>query len=130
LRVKGRVWSFEHSDGLLEPRVVDQTTKGVKAQLALPNFLVAVNPAAQRLLAVVQMHAADPVQADLEIEFLHHPLVASSPRDVIARGEQVASIQTDPDPIAPVDPFQNRRQVLEAPAEAVSLSGGDLETYL
>ena len=73
------MWSFEHSDRALEPWVVDQATEDIKPQLAFPNFLMPVNATTEGLLAIVQMHAADAVKADLEIEFLHHPLVASPP---------------------------------------------------
>src|SRR5438093_1393442 len=67
------------------------------------------------------------VQAQERINLLDGGIPAFGHANVIARGEQVAGIKTDSQPVRAVDPIVNHRQMIEIMPEAAPLAGGIFE---
>src|SRR5207244_1518800 len=60
---------------LVETRIVDEQAEWLKTELAFADVGVPVNPAAQRLEAIVDVKRAQPLQTDNAIEFTDRRLV-------------------------------------------------------
>src|SRR6187431_2298727 len=69
-----------------EARVVQQKAKGLEADLALADVLVAVDAGAERLLRVVEMERADVVEADVLFHLVDRARVALPGADLVAGG--------------------------------------------
>ncbi len=123
----GRVHRLQHQGDLLETVVVHDVAEGFPAELALAKAFVAVHPAAQVRLGIVQVHAAQVAEADDLIELGKGRFTGLAGAQVVAGGEGVAGIDADAHPGLVLHSFDDGRQVLEAVTDVAALPGGVLD---
>ena len=74
-----------------------------------------------------QVEGANPLDADRAIELADRRPIILLFRQGIARREDMACVKTDPQAVGLLDPVENRRQLLESPAESGPLAGRRLQ---
>ena len=88
----GALRRFEHHGQVAQAWVVEKILESVGSQFTLANVLVAVDPATERLLGVVQVYRAHARQAHRPVELIHGLLVAGRRAQLVARREEVTGI--------------------------------------
>ena len=94
------------------------------ANVAFAKAMVTVNAAAKRTLGIIQVHAAQILEADDTLEVGKGLLAGFGAAQVIAGSERVAGIDADADAGFIFHAVDNRREVLELKAEVAALAGG------
>ncbi len=69
----------------------------------------------------------DPTDTHGPIQVIHRLMVLHTRREGIARRENVAAIQANPEPIRLLDPLEDFREMFEPMPEATPLPGRDFE---
>ena len=116
--------------GRVRKAVIEQQAERFQPDLAAADVRMAVHAAAERLAAVVDMEEPQPLRADQPIEGAERGSVLRLRMQAIARGEDVAGIETDAEPIRIADHLEDAGQVLELMAEAAPLSRRRLQQDL
>ena len=106
-----------------KPPVGKQIAERRQPHFSAPDVGVAVHPASNFPQAVVQVEGANPPDADTAIELADRRPVILLFRHGIARREDMAGVKTDSQAIGLLDPVENRRELLESPAESGTLAG-------
>ena len=78
-------------------------------------------------LRVVDVQAAEPVEPDDRVELVDDGGDPLGVADVVARGEQVAAVEADPDPLVAVEELDQAGELGEVAAERALGAGGVLE---
>src|SRR4029079_11623891 len=99
------------------------------AHLALADVGVLVAIGAHRDGAVVDVQAAQPVEADQPVEAVDDPRQSLGLADVEAAREQVAAVDADAEPLAAAGRLDEHRQLLEVASERARRAGGVLEQH-
>src|SRR2546426_7472427 len=110
-----------------EAPVAEQAAESAEAEAAPADVLMAIEPAAERALRVVQVEGDDPVEAQAGVELGECGRVAGGRAQVVARGEGVLGVEADAQPLAPARPGREPPELREAPADLRPLSGRVLE---
>ena len=97
------------------------------ADLAVAEVHVAVAVRAERVHRVVAVQRAEPVEPDDAVELVQHLGQVVRGADVVARGEQVAGVEADAEPLVPAGDLDQPRQLLERAPERPARAGGVLE---
>src|SRR5260370_15728077 len=119
-----RLDNLNHSH---EAWVLHDASKGVGADSALGDPLVAIEMGCKRRLGVVEVQALEVLQANFLIEPVPHTINVS--RYVIPRCVQMGGVQAKPHarPHIGRHRFPQRSQLLEARAEGCARAGGALD---
>ena len=80
-----------------EARIVDQTPERFEPEAALADVLVPIDPAAARLLRIVQVKRREAIEANDAIEIRERVAIALFAAEVVAGRQQVAGIEADGD---------------------------------
>src|SRR5438309_1397356 len=110
--------------------IIHDLAKCERPDLALADVLVPVDPATQRLHAVVEVERLDQVEPDDPIELVERLVVSPLGREVVASREDVAGIDADRDASGVLAQLTHRAQLFEAASQARPLSGSGLEQDL
>ena len=97
--------------------------EAVQPDVSVADVLVAVAHAAERHLAVVGVHGAQPPEADFAVELGHGRLAALARGDVVAHGEGVAGVEADAEAGMAVAAADDLTDLAEGRADAVPLPG-------
>src|ERR1700732_1478890 len=92
-------------------------------------MLVSIDPAAERLLRVVQVKRLQAVEANQPAELSERRGVALGRADVVTRRDQVTRVAAASDSGVAGHPGDDRRELLERRSERGALPGGVLEQY-
>src|SRR5688572_28733851 len=114
---------------VLESRIVQQATEGFETEAAFPDVLVPIDAAAARLLGVVAVKHLHAIESDQPVERGERAPVSLFADDVVARGDQVAGVETDADSWRAVEMPEDRGEVLEPVTDGPPLAGGMFEQY-
>ena len=76
------------------------------------------------------MNRLQPVHAELPVELAPHGEVRLAVGQVVSGGKGVAAVEANADPLRPSHLRDDRRQVVELPAEVRPLAGRDLQADL
>ena len=112
-----------------ESRIVQQHPERLEAQTAFSYVLVTIHAAAARLLRIVQVERADPLDADRPMEVGERPVIAVGTADVIPGREQMTGIDANTDARRSVQAIDDLGEVLEPVAEIRALTGRVLQQY-
>ena len=119
--------ALEHVRHALEARLGQERGHPALADLAVAEVHVAVAVRAERVHRVVAVQRAEPVEPDDAVELVEHLGQVVRGADVVARGEQVAGVQADAEPLVPAGDLDQPRQLLERAPERPARAGGVLE---
>ena len=86
--------SFQEHRELAKPAIVEEQTEWLQAEAAAADVGVAVDPAAERLLAVVQVNCLDAFQSDHPVDLFHRGLVKPLGRERITGRKNVTRVNT------------------------------------
>src|SRR5437588_472221 len=89
---------LQHHRPVAKTRIVDQQAKRLDAEMSAANMSVAINPAAVRLEAVVDVKRLQARQTDEPIEGAKRGAILRFGGECIAGREDVAGVQTDAEP--------------------------------
>ena len=126
-RVAGRAGALEDARQTVEARLGQKRRAALHAQLALAERGVAVAVRAERGDRVVDVQRAQPVEPDHAVELVEHLAQALGGADVVAAGEQVAGVEARSEPLAAAGAVDQRRKLLERPAQRAARAGGVLD---
>src|SRR5690606_609248 len=108
-------WLGLDGHGMLREALVgQQPPEEPLADEALPDVLVPVLLAAQRVLGVVEVERLDALQPEGGVGRVEHGLVAVLTGEVVPGRERVARVDADAHPIFGVDALDDGGQLLEA----------------
>ena len=108
---------LEHRGQILEAGLGEERGDAALAHLALADVRVLVAVGALGHRAVVDVQAAEPVEADLAVEVVDDERECLRLDDVVAAREQVAAVDADADPLAGPSRFDELRELVEVAAE-------------
>jgi hypothetical protein len=74
--------------------------------------VVPVAVRAERSLRVVDVEAAEPIEADARVDLSEQPVEGGLVRDVIARRVQMAAVEAEPEAGMPTEPLDDRRELV------------------
>lgn len=94
---------------------------------AAPDVLMAIHPAAEVLLRVVDVEAADPLEADPPVDLLEDRCVPFRRAEVVAGREQMAGVHAHSQPLPCAAAREDLLQVLEAVSQRRPLPRRGLE---
>ena len=100
---------------------------GSTPQAALADVGVAVLARPQGADRIVEVHAADEVEADLACELGQEVVPTGGAVERVAGGKGVAGVEADAEAMPAFGLCPDRRQVLQPASQHGSLAGGDLE---
>src|SRR5262245_3384457 len=106
-----------------EAWIVDQQAERFRAQTALADRCVPIDPAAPRFEAIVDVKDLEPAQADHLVEFLHRGTVLGFRVQGVAGGEDMAGIEADAVTVRLGHERQDAGQVFEAVPQRTPLAG-------
>ena len=104
--------------------------EAVQSDLPLADVLVPVSMAPQLPRRVIQVNDFEPVQPDHVVERIDCRLIPIQCTQFVARGEDVARVQTHAQPVPLVRMIQQPGQMLERVAHDVAATGRRLEQHL
>ena len=119
--------NLKEARNILESWIIYQPPERKRADFALADVLVTVNPRAERLHRIVQVERFQPLDPQQCVEFAEGLVEAPVRGDVVSGGEDVTRIDTNPDAAAVVDRIDDRSELFERAADARTLSGRGLE---
>src|SRR5262245_32531611 len=117
-------WCLEDQRHVAQPGIADDPAERGKAEPSLPDRRVAVGVAAEALSRVVQVDRGEAREAEPPLEASQRLVVAAGRRQVVARGQQVAGVETHARALRPLHAGQDLLEMLESMAEARSLPRG------
>ena len=92
---------LEQHRQILKSSIVHQTPECLDADEPFTDVRMAIDPAGERLLRVVEMKDLEPFEADLPIEQIERRRVSIGRCDVVAGGQQMTGVEADAQPRVP-----------------------------
>src|SRR6185503_15502363 len=112
---------------VLQGRVAEHVAKALLADLPLTDVGVAVAVRAERDHRVVDVQAAEALDADHAVELVEDAVDAAGLVHRIARGKEVLGVQAEGEAALVADAVEHGAKLLERPPDRVPGSGGVLE---
>lgn len=106
--------------------VAHERLEAFEAYGAFADVFVAIDPAVEFALGVIEVEDLDAIDAHGRFDFLDKPGVFSAAK-IIAGSEEVGGIETNREAIRGFDEIDNRGEVFEAMSQATALACGDFE---
>src|SRR5256885_4362452 len=122
--------NLQESGNLPESLVIDQVAEGNRADLALADVLVPVDPGSERFHRIVEVEGVDGFDPQHLVESFESRCQAFRGGDVVAGGEHVAGVQAHRDPVRTPAEVADGTQLLEAASQAGPLASGRFEQDL
>src|SRR3954470_9636120 len=109
--------NLEESGNLPESLVVHEVAERECPDGALADVGVTVDTRSERLHRIIEVEGADGPDPENPVELFESGLIAALRGDVVARGEDVAGVEADRDPIGAAARVADRPQLLESAAD-------------